>query len=77
MPAPPPATQGGVRLAIAPWGQVEVNGQIVGTTPPLNFILLPIGEHTIVVRNNDSPVYSTTVQVQAEQPVVVRHRFNP
>lgn len=72
-----PAAQGAVRLAITPWGQVEVNGSAVGTTPPLNMIMLPIGEHHVVVRNNDAPPYTTTVQVEADKPAVVRHRFAP
>jgi eukaryotic-like serine/threonine-protein kinase len=38
-------------------------------------LTLPIGEHMITVRNDDFPPYTMTVQVSADQPVVVRHRF--
>lgn len=73
-PAAPPA-QGQLQFAISPWGQVEVNGQSMGTTPPLTRLNLPEGSHQITVRNEDFPPYTTTVQVAADRPVTVRHRF--
>ncbi len=73
-PAAPPA-QGQLQLAISPWGQVEVNGQAMGTTPPLTRLTLAEGSHTITVRNEDFPPYTTTVQVVADKPVTLRHRF--
>jgi serine/threonine-protein kinase len=54
---------------------VEVNGQAMGTTPPLTRLELPEGSHTITVRNGDFPPHSVTVQVSGDQPVTVRHRF--
>ena len=66
---------GSVQLAISPWGQVEVNGQTAGTTPPLTRLTLDEGMHSITVRNEDFPPHTVTVQVQADKPVVVRHRF--
>jgi eukaryotic-like serine/threonine-protein kinase len=69
------AVTGSVQLAISPWGQVEVNGQAAGTTPPLTRLTLKEGTHSITVRNEDFPPHTVTVQVQADKPVVVRHRF--
>ncbi len=69
--------QGTLQLAISPWGQVEVNGSPAGTTPPLTRLSLPEGTHTITVRNDDFPAFVATVQVRADQPVTVRHRFAP
>ena len=66
---------GSLQLAISPWGQVEVNGQPAGTTPPLTRLNLPEGTHTITVRNEDFPPLTITVQVSADKPVTVRHRF--
>ena len=75
-PAAPPAL-GTLQLAISPWGAVEVNGNPAGTAPPLTQLSLPEGLHTITVRNEDFPPYTSTVQVQADRPVTVRHRFTP
>ena len=77
-PRPPkpvaPAT-GVVQLAVAPWGQIEVDGKGAGVTPPLAQLTLSVGEHVITVRNSDFTPHTVTVRVVADQPVVVRHRF--
>lgn len=72
-----PAAKGTLNLAVSPWGQVEVDGAPAGTTPPLNRLQLAEGRHTVVIRNEDFPAYTTTVNVTADQPVTVKHRFGP
>ncbi len=64
-----------VQLAVAPWGQIEVDGKAAGLTPPLAQLTLPVGEHVITVRNADFAPHTVTVRVSSDQPVVVRHRF--
>jgi serine/threonine-protein kinase len=71
---PAPLT-GTVQLAVSPWGLIEVDGQAAGTTPPLTSLTLNEGTHSITVRNEDFPPHTVTVRVQADKPVVVRHRF--
>ncbi|MES2990683.1 MAG: serine/threonine-protein kinase [Pseudomonadota bacterium] len=73
-PAAPIAT-GTVRVAVSPWGEIEVDGRPAGTTPPLTELTLPAGMHRIVVRNSDLPAHAVQVQVTPDQPVVLRHRF--
>jgi serine/threonine-protein kinase len=70
-----PVLMGQLQLAVSPWGQIEVDGTAAGTTPPLTRLNLPEGAHTITVRNEDFAPYTTTVQVSADKPVTVRHRF--
>lgn len=72
-----PVVMGTVQVAVSPWGQVEVNGQVVGTAPPLTRLNLPEGSHTITLRNDDFPPFTATVQVSADKPVTLRHRFAP
>ena len=72
-----PVLTGTLQLAISPWGLVEVNGTAAGTTPPLTRLSLPEGTHTVTVRNEDFSPMVFTVQVSADQPVTVRHRFTP
>ncbi|HEY6511420.1 MAG TPA: serine/threonine-protein kinase [Burkholderiaceae bacterium] len=69
-----PAT-GVVQLAVAPWGQIEVDGKGAGVTPPLTQLTLPVGDHVITVRNADFAPHTLTVRVTSDQPVTVRHRF--
>jgi eukaryotic-like serine/threonine-protein kinase len=71
-----PARPSGVlRLAVSPWGQVEVDGAAVGTAPPLNQLTLPEGRHLITIRNQDFPPYSATVIVTPGQAVSLKHKF--
>ncbi len=69
-----PAT-GTVRIAISPWGLVEVDGTSSGAAPPITELTLAEGKHQIVVRNGDYPAYTTQVTVSAGQTVTLRHKF--
>ena len=68
-------TLGLLRIAISPWGEVEVDGKSIGTSPPLTELRLPEGAHQIVVRNADLPALNTTVNVTASQPTTLKHKF--
>ncbi len=75
-PAPAAAPAPGLlQLAVTPWGQVEVDGRAVGTTPPLTRLTLPAGAHQVVVRNGDYPAHSVNITVGEDKPVTLRHRF--
>jgi serine/threonine-protein kinase len=76
-PAAPSPALGVVQLAVSPWGQVEVDGQAMGTSPPLTKLTLTAGPHTITVHNSDFPNFVTTLVVNGENPVTLRHRFGP
>ena len=77
VPAAPPATPGVVQFAVSPWGHIDVDGQSVGTSPPLTRLTLAPGLHTITVRNADFPSYVETLLVSGDNPVTLRHRFGP
>ena len=55
--------------------QIEVDGQAAGATPPMSRLSLAEGAHTITVRNADFAPYTVQVQVSADKPVTIRHRF--
>jgi serine/threonine-protein kinase len=64
-----------VRIAISPWGLVEVDGASSGAAPPITELTLAEGRHQIVVRNGDYAPYTASVNVTAGQTVSVRHKF--
>jgi serine/threonine-protein kinase len=66
---------GVVRLAVSPWGQIEVNGEAAGTAPPLTELKLNAGKYQITIRNSDFPPFHTSVIVAPGQDVRVKHRF--
>jgi len=69
-----PAT-GTVRIAISPWGLVEVDGTSSGVAPPITELTLAEGRHQIVVRNGDYPPYTAQIRVSAGETVSLRHKF--
>jgi eukaryotic-like serine/threonine-protein kinase len=70
-----PTGFGRVRLAVSPWGEVEVDGRKEGVSPPLLSLNLSPGEHTIVVRNADFAARTFRVRVEADKTERVVHRF--
>jgi hypothetical protein len=76
-PAPSRIPTGTVVLLVTPWGQVEVDGIMQGITPPLRRLTLPQGRHTVTVRNTDYPSIIRVIEVNAESPVIIQHRFGP
>ncbi len=66
---------GVLRLAVSPWGQVEVDGTPAGNAPPLTELNLQEGKHLITIRNADFPPFSTTVTIAPGQSVGIKHKF--
>lgn len=64
-----------VRVNIQPWGEVWVNGQNRGVSPPLRELRLAPGKYSIVVRNADLPAYRDTLEVKAGQSAAINHTF--
>jgi serine/threonine protein kinase len=70
-----PVADGKLALAIAPWGEVLVNGQRLGVSPPLTSMSLPPGSYSIEIRNGDLPPLKTSIEVRPGQTQTLRHRF--
>jgi len=70
-----PAAAGRLELAVAPWGEVLVDGKSRGVSPPLRVLDVPPGAHTIEIRNSTFPAHVERVQVKAGEAVKIRHRF--
>ncbi len=64
-----------MKIAISPWGLVEVDGAASGAAPPITELTLPEGRHQIVVRNGDFAPYTASINVTAGQTVSLRHKF--
>ncbi len=76
-PSPPPSTGTAViALAVAPWGEVFVDGDRVGVSPPVNEVEVAPGKRTIEIRNSNFPVFSQVVEVKADQKIRIKHKFN-
>ncbi|MBS1161646.1 MAG: Protein kinase [Proteobacteria bacterium] len=73
--APPVVAEGRIRLAIAPWGEVYVDGRMAGVTPPLNEIRLPSGKHEIEIRNGSFPSHRQSVDLAPDANFRIKHKF--
>jgi class 3 adenylate cyclase len=64
-----------VNLAITPWGEVYVDGNKQGVSPPLHDVEIAVGEHTIEVRNPGFPSHFETVNANAGEQIRIKHKF--
>jgi serine/threonine-protein kinase len=70
-----PLRDGIVKLAVAPWGEIIVNGESRGVSPPLTQLSLPPGAHTIEVRNPSSAPFVVRVELRSGETISLQHRF--
>ena len=74
--AVPVATpEGRVRLAIAPWGEVYVDGRKMGISPPLNSLRLPAGKHNIEIRNASFRPFRQSFDLAQDGTLRIKHKF--
>jgi class 3 adenylate cyclase len=69
------SSAGRLELAVAPWGEVLIDGKRRGVSPPLRVVELPPGAHTVEIRNSTFPAHVEKVELKAGQSVRIRHRF--
>jgi eukaryotic-like serine/threonine-protein kinase len=70
-----PVRDGVVNLAVAPWGEVYVDGAARGVSPPLTQLTLPPGPHTIEVRNGSAPPLVVRIELRSGETISLQHRF--
>jgi class 3 adenylate cyclase len=66
---------GRLELAVAPWGEVLVDGKSRGVSPPLRVLEVSPGAHTIEIRNSTFPAHVARVEVKPGEAVKIQHRF--
>ena len=62
-------------IAVAPWGEVYVNGKKVGVSPPLTELKLAPGSYAIEIRNTTFPPYRETIDLRTQANARIRHKF--
>jgi hypothetical protein len=62
-------------FAIAPWGEVYVDGKKLGVSPPLQEIQIGAGRHRIEIKNTTFSPYVQTVEVKTGERIRIRHLF--
>jgi hypothetical protein len=75
-PEPQPAGTARLIIAVAPQGEIYIDGKHHGTTPPVTTFDLEPGMHRIEVRSGSRKPYLTYMTVQAGDVRRIRHDFN-
>jgi hypothetical protein len=66
---------GTIALAISPWGEVRVDGEVKGRSPPLTRLELNPGKHKIELRHPQNPPITLEVDLSPGEEFTVRHAF--
>jgi serine/threonine-protein kinase len=75
LPPRPPKATARLQLAVAPWGEVYVDGHREGVSPPVREILLPAGKHRIEIRNGAFPRHRETLVLEPRATARIKHKF--
>ena len=62
-------------IAVAPWGEVYVNGKKMGVSPPLTELKLAPGKYVVEIRNTTFPAYRETIELVTQNSIRIRHKF--
>ncbi len=71
-----PKSTARLALAVSPWGEVYVDGQRRGISPPLKELKLAPGKYTVEIRNTNFERYRETVELKADASLKIRHKFH-
>jgi PEGA domain len=63
------------KLSIKPWGEVYVNGESRGVSPPLKALTLKPGDYNIEIRNGDYPARNLTIKLKSGEVFKLNHTF--
>jgi serine/threonine protein kinase len=65
-----------IRLNIKPWGEIFVDGETKGISPPMKALNLPAGEYAIEIRNGDFAPHSQKLIVKSGESFNLTHAFS-
>lgn len=69
------AATGTLRLNVLPWGEIRINGNQYGVSPPLRDIALKPGVYKLEIRNPGFASYLQVVEVKPGEEIKIQHRF--
>ena len=75
-PTPAPqAPEAKLIFAIAPWGEIYVDGHRVGVTPPLRELSVPAGRRKVEIRNADLAPHVVMLDLHEHSAVKIKYEF--
>jgi class 3 adenylate cyclase len=71
-----PAAPAIVSIAVAPWGEIHVDGRLHGVSPPLQDLELQPGRHRIEIRNGGFAPHVEVITARSGERLRIKHKFN-
>jgi hypothetical protein len=63
------------KLSIKPWGEIFVNGETRGVSPPLKALSLAPGDYNVEIRNGDYPPHKISIKLKSGEVFKLNHAF--
>jgi len=70
------SSQATLDFRVLPWGEVFIDGNSQGASPPLKELKLSSGKHHIEIKNSSFPPYRKTVNLEAGESTTIQHKFD-
>ncbi|MDP2914892.1 MAG: PEGA domain-containing protein [Candidatus Aminicenantes bacterium] len=64
-----------ILLDIKPSGEVYVDGKMMGSSPPMEFVQVTPGRHKIEIKKSPFPVYTQTIDLKPSENIKISHVF--
>lgn len=74
-PVAPAAELATLKLAVTPWGEIYVDGERAGVSPPMMELQLAAGKHRIEIRNLNLKPYSETIELKPGTTKKIKYVF--
>jgi hypothetical protein len=66
---------GSLVFTIRPWGEIYLDGNLVGVSPPLTKLSVAVGDHTIEIKNTTFPAFKQSIKITPGEKEQVVHKF--
>lgn len=63
-------------FAISPWGEVYIDSEKQGVSPPLKELKIAPGKHAIMIVNGSFPPYSKNIELEPGATQKIKYKFN-
>jgi serine/threonine protein kinase len=63
------------KLSIKPWGEIFVNGETKGVSPPIKALTLAPGEYNVEIRNGDYSPHKISIKLKSGEIFKLNHAF--
>lgn len=64
-----------INIIVTPWGEIYLDGNKQGVSPPMDDLRVSAGKHIIEIRNTTFPPYTLSIDVKDGEKLKIKHKF--